>query len=127
VKGIRATLPAIVAVAAAATTAEAQRRLTGRVIDEGSVPIGAAGIQVVGTTTGTSTDANGAFALNVPTGAVSLRVRRIGYQVRTVLVQANQSSVDVTLRRDVLGSRRRSSRRSRARWSGATPRRRSCR
>ena len=101
-KGIRATLPAIVAVAAAATTAEAQRRLTGRVIDEGSVPIGAAGIQVVGTTTGTSTDANGAFALNVPTGAVSLRVRRIGYQVRTVLVQANQSSVDVTLRRDVL-------------------------
>ncbi len=102
-KGIRATLPAIVAVAAAATTAEAQRRLTGRVIDEGgNAPVGAAGIQVVGTTTGTYTDANGNFGLTVPTGAVSIRVRRIGYQMRTVLVQANQSSVDVTLKRDVL-------------------------
>jgi TonB-linked SusC/RagA family outer membrane protein len=103
VKGIRATLPAIVAVAAAASTADAQRRLTGRVTDEGSsAPLAGAGIQVVGSAAGTYTDANGNFGLSIPNGAVSLRVRRIGYQVRTVLVQANQSSVNVALRQDVL-------------------------
>ncbi|HZF67725.1 MAG TPA: carboxypeptidase-like regulatory domain-containing protein, partial [Gemmatirosa sp.] len=81
----------------------AQRRVTGRVVEEGSsAPLGAASIQVVGATTGTNTDANGTFGLTVPTGAVSLRVRRIGYQMRTVLVQANQSSVDVPLKRDIL-------------------------
>jgi TonB-linked SusC/RagA family outer membrane protein len=81
----------------------AQRRLTGRITEEGSnAPLAAASIQVVGTTVGTYTDAAGAFGLQVPSGAVSLRIRRIGYQQRTVLVQADQQNVAVELKKDVL-------------------------
>jgi hypothetical protein len=94
---------ALAVLVASASDLLAQRRVTGRVTEEGSgAPLGAASIQVVGSTTGAYTDANGAFGFNVPTGAVSLRVRRIGFQQRTVLVQANQSSVDVALKKDVL-------------------------
>lgn len=99
----RQSAVALAMLVAATADLLAQRRLTGRVTEEGSnAPLGASSIQVVGTTTGTYTDANGAFALTVPNGAVSLRVRRIGYQMRTVLVQASQSSVEVALKKDVL-------------------------
>jgi TonB-linked SusC/RagA family outer membrane protein len=88
---------------AASTDLLAQRRLTGRVTEEGGgTPLAAASIQVVGTTTGTYTDASGNFGLQVPSGAVTLRVRRIGYQMRTVLVQADQGTVAVELKKDVL-------------------------
>lgn len=99
----RQSAVALAMLVAATADLLAQRRLTGRVTEEGTNgPLGAASIQVVGTTTGTYTEANGSFALTVPNGAVSLRVRRIGYQMRTVLVQANQSSVEVALKKDVL-------------------------
>jgi len=94
---------ALAMLVAAATDLQAQRRLTGRVTEEGNnAPLAAASIQVVGTTTGAYTDGSGNFALQVPSGAVSLRVRRIGYQMRTVLVQADQQSVTVELKKDVL-------------------------
>lgn len=95
-----ATLAMLIATAA---DLHAQRRLTGRVTEEGSTaPLAAASIQIVGTTTGTYTDNAGNFAIQVPSGAVSLRVRRIGFQMRTVLVQADQQSVAVELKKDVL-------------------------
>lgn len=100
---VRQSAVALAMLVAATADLLAQRRLTGRVTEEGTAaPLGAASIQVVGTTTGTYTDNSGAFGLTVPNGAVSLRVRRIGYQMRTVLVQASQSSVEVALRKDVL-------------------------
>ncbi|HYW32447.1 MAG TPA: TonB-dependent receptor plug domain-containing protein, partial [Gemmatimonas sp.] len=94
---------ALVMLVAAASDLVAQRRVTGRVTEEGSnAAIGAASIQVVGTTTGTYTDSDGNFALQVPTGAITLRVRRIGYLANTVLVQADQQTVTATLKKDVL-------------------------
>ncbi len=93
----------LVLLASAAAELLAQRRLTGRVTEEGSnAPLGTVSVQVVGTTTGAYTEPNGSFVLSVPNGAFSLRVRRIGYQLRTVLVQANQSSVEVALKKDIL-------------------------
>ena len=81
----------------------AQRRLTGRVVEEGSgTPLSSVSISVTGTSTGTYTNEQGTFALTVPNGAVTLRVRRIGFQLRTVLVQPSQSTVEVALKRDVL-------------------------
>lgn len=81
----------------------AQRRLTGRVVEEGSgQPLSSVSISVTGTSTGTYTNEQGAFAITVPNGAVTLRVRRIGFQLRTVLVQPAQSTVEVALKRDVL-------------------------
>ena len=81
----------------------AQRRVSGKVTEEGSgAPLGNVSVQLVGTTTGSYTNDAGTYSLMVPNGAVSLRVRRIGYQLRTVLVPANASSIDVQLKKDVL-------------------------
>ncbi len=81
----------------------AQRRITGTVTEEGvNTPLGNVSVNVSGSQVGTYTNETGTFALTVPNGVVSLRVRRIGYQLRTILVQATQSQVTVALKRDVL-------------------------
>ena len=100
---LRATLPAVVAVALVASDAAAQRRVTGAVTAATSgEPLSAASIQVVGTTTGTYTNEAGRFSLTVPDGATSIRIRRIGYRARVVPLTAGQTEVNVTLERDVL-------------------------
>jgi TonB-linked SusC/RagA family outer membrane protein len=87
----------------ASTSAEAQRRLTGRVTGAGSnEPVNSAQILVVGTAIGTLTNDEGQFALNVPSGAVTLRVRRVGYRSKDVPVAADAAEANVTLERDVL-------------------------
>ncbi len=95
-----------VAVALLALTAGellAQRRITGRVVEEGTnQPIANVAVNVSGSAVGAYTTDQGTFALTVPSGAVSLRVRRIGYQLRTALVGPTQATVEVALRRDVL-------------------------
>jgi TonB-dependent starch-binding outer membrane protein SusC len=79
------------------------RRLTGRVTVEGSgEPLVSASVNVVGTALGTYTDDQGRFSLNVPDGPVTLRVRRIGYLIRTIAVPAGATTFDVALTRDVL-------------------------
>ena len=81
----------------------AQRRVSGKVTEEGSgAPLGNVSVQLVGTTQGAYTTEAGTYSLMVPNGAVSLRVRRIGYQLRNVLVPAASSLADVTLKKDVL-------------------------
>ena len=79
------------------------RRLSGRVTVEGTGdPLVAASVSVVGTSLGTYTDDQGRYSLNVPNGPVTLRVRRIGYIVKTVPVPAGATDQDVALGRDVL-------------------------
>jgi TonB-linked SusC/RagA family outer membrane protein len=90
-----------------ASVAEAQqRRITGRVTaDAGTgtpTPLSAASVTVIGTTTGTYTDESGRFTVSAPASTVSLRVRRLGYTQRTVVVPAGQNDVTVSLTRDVL-------------------------
>ncbi len=101
-KGIRATLPAVVAVAAAASTASAQRRVTGVVTAADGSPIPSATVQAVGTTSGTVTNEQGRYTLSVPANASTLRVRRIGFVQRQVALSAGQTEVNVRLERDVL-------------------------
>lgn len=83
---LRAQQPARDAAAAAVGT------IRGRVTDaETGRPVAEAQIAVVGTTIGALTNADGSFVLaRVPTGARTVRVRRIGYQAieRTVQVAA---------------------------------------
>ena len=45
---------------------------------------------------------DGAFALTVPDGAVSLRVRRLGYRPQTIAIPGDRSAVDIVLIKDVL-------------------------
>ena len=66
--------------------AQATGRITGRVID-GSTGRGLsnAGIQVVGTTLGTQSQLDGLYNVaGIPSGTVSLHVRLLGYQPKTV-------------------------------------------
>jgi TonB-dependent starch-binding outer membrane protein SusC len=81
----------------------AQRRVSGKVTEEGSgSPLSNVSVQLVGTTTGAYTNDAGTYSLLVPNGAVSLRIRRIGYTLKTVLVPAGGSTVDIAMRKDVL-------------------------
>ena len=83
--------------------AAARGRITGRVIDGGSGEgLSNAQVQVVGTTIGGLSGVDGRFTVNAPAGTVSILVRRIGYQSKTVtgiVVVANRGvETDVTLR-----------------------------
>ncbi len=81
----------------------AQRRVSGKVTEEGSgTPLSNVSVQLVGTTSGAYTSEAGTYSLMVPNGAVTLRVRRIGYQLKTILIAAGSSTGDVALRKDVL-------------------------
>ncbi|MGX5817818.1 SusC/RagA family TonB-linked outer membrane protein [Chitinophaga lutea] len=76
-----------------------QRQVTGKVAGDDGAPVAFATIQIKGTTTGTTTDHNGHFKLNVNGNNVVLIVRSVGYALREVPV-GSQSSVDVTLETD---------------------------
>ena len=93
----------LVALAAVAAQAQAQRRVTGIVSGEGNAPLSGASVQVIGTQNGVYTTEAGRFTVPVAAGAQTLRVRRIGYQARVVTVAAGQTDVgSVALARDVL-------------------------
>ena len=87
-----ATLLALVAslsFAPASLTAQkvpATGRVAGRVVDQTTgAPLADAAVQVVGTTRGAMTDADGRYAIHdIPAGSVTLHVRRIGFQAKTV-------------------------------------------
>jgi len=81
----------------------AQRPLRGTVtdLDTGS-PISSARVTVKGTGLGAVTRTDGTFTLNVPDGALTLDVRRIGYQSATVAVAADQSEVAIKLKATAL-------------------------
>ncbi|WP_346316884.1 SusC/RagA family TonB-linked outer membrane protein [Chitinophaga sp. YIM B06452] len=80
-----------------ATAVLAQTKsVSGKITDEkGEIIIGAS-VQVKGTTTGTVTDQNGVFKLNVPASATTLLVSFIGYTQQEVSI-ANTSEVKVVL------------------------------
>lgn len=104
-KQLRTLLPAttaLVALAATGSQAQAQRRVTGVVTGEGNAPLSGATVQVVGATTGTYTNEQGRFSVQVGTGPQTLRVRRIGYRARTINLTSGQTEASVALERDVL-------------------------
>ena len=104
VSRIRFLLVTLAGLVLTASSASAQpRRVTGVITATGSgEPLAAASVQVVGTTTGTYTNEQGRFSLQVPVGSQQLRIRRIGYLAKVVPVTANQTDVSVTLDKDVL-------------------------
>ena len=86
-----------------ASAAAQGRSLSGRVIDQATgQPIVSAEVTVPGTTTGTHTKDDGTFKLQIPDSAVTVRVRLIGFLVKETRVPVEQSTLDVSLTRDVL-------------------------
>nr|MCU0649963.1 SusC/RagA family TonB-linked outer membrane protein [Gemmatimonadaceae bacterium] len=101
---LRATALVVAVMAtSAASLAAQQRRVTGKVTEEGTgAPIASATVQVVGGTAGALTAASGTYTLALPAGPATLRFRRIGYQARTVTLTADQATADIALKKDVL-------------------------
>src|SRR5215212_734641 len=88
---------------ALAVPVAAQRRVSGRITDQNNgQPLPGASVQIQGTRFGTSAGDSGTFALQVPDGAITLVVRRIGYQRSEIILPPGEARLDVSLRRDVL-------------------------
>ncbi|HSI75997.1 MAG TPA: carboxypeptidase-like regulatory domain-containing protein, partial [Lunatimonas sp.] len=73
--------------------------ISGRVTDERGDPIPGATVIIEGTATGTATDVDGNFSLDVPEGSVLL-FSFIGYQAQRVTV-SNQTSLSIILQEDL--------------------------
>jgi TonB-dependent starch-binding outer membrane protein SusC len=101
---IRTLLLGAIALLSASAAEAQQRRITGRVTAEGTnEPLGAATVSILGTTVGTYTAEDGRFTITAPTSnAITLRVRRLGYQQKVLPVSGVQNEVNVSLARDVL-------------------------
>ena len=76
--------------------AQPKRTLTGTVTDEHGEPLIGAGVMVVGGKTGTATDIDGAFRLQVPEDCKTIQVSYIGMSTRLVDVEG-KSTVQVRL------------------------------
>ncbi len=76
----------------------AQRQITGKVTDAetGEALIGAS-VVVSGTSTGTSTDFEGNYRLNVPAEATTLRITYTGYSEQTMAIGSN-ATVDIQMK-----------------------------
>ena len=72
--------------------------VTGKVVDNGNEPIVGAYVVVEGSTVGTSTDANGAYTINVPANG-TLTFTCIGYKTQSVVV-GNRQVIDIILADD---------------------------
>src|SRR5437867_4080900 len=80
------------------------REITGRVLSRDTQePLNNVEIVVVGQTRlGTYTNESGRYRLVVNNGDATLRLRRLGYQARTIQAPSTQPTLDVSLDRDVL-------------------------
>ncbi len=79
------------------SAAMAQRTVTGTVTDaESGDPLIGASVLVTGTSTGTVTDFDGNYSLNVPANAESITFSYTGYGTQTIVL-AGQSVIDIKL------------------------------
>ena len=76
------------------------RKVTGSIQDAKGGGIPGVSVAIKGTTTGTTTDGNGAFSINVKSGNAELVISSVGYVTKTVAV-GNRSSISVSLDEDV--------------------------
>ena len=89
-------LTLVVAFLGISAFAFAQSKVTGTVKDSAGEPIIGASVIVDGTTTGTTTAADGTYSLNVPKDAV-LQVSFIGYETVSQAVAPGQTNIDFVL------------------------------
>ncbi|WP_207535216.1 SusC/RagA family TonB-linked outer membrane protein [Desertivirga arenae] len=74
----------------------ARVNVTGTVKDDKGQPLPGVSVKIKGTTTGTSTDVNGTFRINLPTGNETLVFSFIGFKTREVAVNG-QTTINVSL------------------------------
>ncbi|MCP9235598.1 SusC/RagA family TonB-linked outer membrane protein [Lewinella sp. JB7] len=85
------------------STLQAQQAITGSVVDDSGIGLIGATILVNNTTTGTVTDLDGNFALEVPAGARALTISYTGFTTQRVPLVDNQTVYNITLAEDGIG------------------------
>jgi TonB-linked SusC/RagA family outer membrane protein len=76
------------------------RKVAGTVSDAKGGGIPGVSVVIKGTTTGTTTDVNGAFSVNVKSGNAELVITSVGYVSQSIAV-GNRSTIAITLDEDV--------------------------
>ena len=79
---------------------QAGKKFTGQVIDENKEPMIGVSILIVGTSTGTVTDFDGNYTLNVPKGAKELQFSYVGYETKVVMIPTGSNILNVQLKSD---------------------------
>jgi hypothetical protein len=74
----------------------------GRVVDERGVPVTGATIQVKGSSTGTTADANGYFSLSAVSRGATLLVSSVGYQAREMVFTGGFLSIPLAFQENAL-------------------------
>ncbi len=75
----------------------AQKTVTGKVTNQTNDPLPNVSVTVKGSTTGTVTDANGNFSLNVPAGRNTVEVSFVGYGTQNVSITGKSDVGTITL------------------------------
>jgi TonB-linked SusC/RagA family outer membrane protein len=73
------------------------RQVTGKVTGTDNQPVASATIKVKGSNAAATSNADGAFSLNAPSGSFTLQISSTGFAAKEVTVGATQSTVNVTL------------------------------
>lgn len=81
------------------TVANARVNVTGTVTDSKGEPLPGVSVKIKGTNAGTSTDVNGVFRLNLPTGKETLVISYIGFKSQEVAV-GGRTNISVKLMED---------------------------
>jgi TonB-linked SusC/RagA family outer membrane protein len=77
-------------------------QVTGRITDEKGLPLPGVSIKIKGTTTATSTTANGSYRIMVPSSNATLIFSFVGFAAREIVV-GNRTQIDVTLKQELVG------------------------
>jgi TonB-dependent starch-binding outer membrane protein SusC len=77
------------------------KTITGQVVDEGGITLPGVSVVVKGTTTGTITDIDGKYSLNVSSGAKTLVFSFVGMTTQEIVIN-NQSQINVTLQQSIV-------------------------
>ena len=92
-------LSLLLALGVATTTAWAQQKITGQVSDESGQPLPGVNVVERGTTTGSSTDANGSYTITTSGSNPVLVFSFVGYESQEIAVN-NRSTISITLKTD---------------------------
>ena len=99
---MRKLLLLLVMFIATLSSAMAQKTVTGTVTGDDGSPLPGVTIVLKGTTTGTVSNADGNYSINVPESAQTLVFSFIGMKTQEIEI-GNRTTIDVTLEQDVIG------------------------
>ena len=97
---LRSILTAILVLGVGLMSFSQTRQLTGKVLGPDNQGVPSVSVKVKGGSAATSTNADGVFSLNVPTGGFTLEVSSVGFASREFPVSANQSNVMINVTSD---------------------------